>query len=125
VTTSRVLGVVVLLTCSLSATEGFAQASKSDGTLGQRAYKAVCMGCHSVEPGVTKTGPTLSGLLGRKAGSMSGSDALRRSGLVWDRDSLNRYLHDPVKAVPGTTMVVRMEDAEVREALVDYLLTLK
>ncbi len=124
-TTSRVLGVVVLLACTLSATEGFAQASKSDGTLGQRAYKAVCMGCHSVEPGVMKTGPSLFGLSGRKAGSMSGSEALRQSGFVWDRDPLNRYLHDPVKAVPGTTMVVRMEDAEVREALVAYLLTLK
>lgn len=111
--------------CSFAASESYAQATASSGTLGQRAYKAVCMGCHSVEPGVTKIGPTLFGTLGRKAGSPTGSEALRQSGLVWDRATLDLYLRDPAKFVPGTTMEVRMEDVEVRQAVIDFIATLK
>lgn len=99
----------------------YGQATKTEGPLGQRAYKAVCMGCHSVEPGVTKVGPSLFGTMGRGAGSPNGSEALRKSSIVWDRETLNRYLRDPQRLVPGTTMVVKMEDSEVREAVVDFI----
>lgn len=122
----RPLHLIALATMgAFTSQASYGQATKSEGPLGQRAYKAVCMGCHSVEPGVTKVGPSLFGTMGRAAGSPNGSEALRSSSIVWDRETLDRYLRDPQRLVPGTTMVVKMEDTEVREAVVDFIASLK
>ncbi|WP_157257203.1 c-type cytochrome [Methyloversatilis discipulorum] len=120
--TIRVAGAFASLIVALGVeSNAYAQATPSTGTLGQRAYKAICMGCHSIEPNVTKVGPSLAGLIGRKAGSPTGSAALRESGIIWDSKSLDAYLMNPPALVPGTTMVVTLEDREVRSALVGYI----
>ena len=58
---------------------------------------------------MTKIGPTLAGLLGRKAGSAEGfdndSEAMLYSDLVWHIKSLNGFLADPQKFIPGNKMV--------------------
>jgi cytochrome c len=91
---------------------------------------AVCATCHAVEPGAAAgPGPNLHGVLGRKAGSGPGfaySAALKASGLSWDTASLDAYLADPVKTVPGTTMVAgALTDTDERKAVIAYLATLK
>ena len=48
-----------------SAYAGDADAGKSD-------FAAACGICHSVQPGQNKIGPTLSGVVGRKTGSVAG-----------------------------------------------------
>lgn len=91
---------------------------------------AVCSTCHAVEPGAAAgPGPNLHGVLGRKAGSGTGfaySAALKASGLSWDAATLDAYLADPVKTVPGTSMVAgALTDADERKAVIAYLATLK
>jgi cytochrome c len=70
-------------------------------------------------------GPHLQGLFGRKAGTIEGahfySDALKESGIVWDEATLDSYLAAPTKAVPGTTMMIGVPDAQQRADLIAYL----
>lgn len=89
---------------------------------------AVCRACHAVEPGQNRVGPTLHGIYGSKAGEVPGynfSPALAKSGIVWDRAALDKWLQSPMKMVPGTKMVLGVPDAAKREAIIDYLETLK
>ncbi|MCJ2188327.1 c-type cytochrome [Novosphingobium beihaiensis] len=89
---------------------------------------AVCRACHSVEPGKNGVGPTLFGIVGSTAGEVPGyafSPALKKSGIVWDREKLDTWLQGPMKMVPGTKMVITVPDAARRKALIDYLETLK
>lgn len=72
---------------------------------GEQIY-ARCAACHAIES--NRTGPQHCGLFGRRAGSTPGYDsyskAMRDTRIVWDERSLNVFLQDPMKAVPGTTM---------------------
>ena len=67
-----------------------------------------CEICHSLDSnGRTKVGPNLHGLFGRKAGTAPGfafSDAMKKSGIVWDNDTLAAFLRDPKASVPGNRM---------------------
>ena len=88
-----------------------------------------CAACHSVEPGMNGVGPSLAGVVGRKAGSASGfaySEANKASGLTWDEKTLDTYLTNPMKMVPGTKMTFAgLPDPAQRKAVIDYLKTLK
>jgi cytochrome c len=53
------------------------------------------------------------------------SRALIDSGIVWDRESLRRFLADPRSAIPGTIMPVGVADPQELESLLDYLETLR
>lgn len=61
--------------------------------------------CHSTEPGRHLTGPSLAHVYGKKAASAEGfsrySDALQRSGVVWNDASLNKWLTNPQGFIPG------------------------
>ncbi len=89
---------------------------------GASLFQDRCAMCHSGDP--MAQGPPLAGLVGRKAGAAPGfaySPALKSSGLVWTRASLDRFLADPRKMVPGSAMPVHVADPAVRAAIVDYL----
>ncbi|MEH6649067.1 MAG: c-type cytochrome [Motiliproteus sp.] len=91
-----------------------------------KSQYAMCQGCHS--PGYNRTGPMHCGIFGRLAGSQVGyqySEALKLSQLRWNRQTLDRFLEAPVKAVPGTSMTFAgISDAYVRRQLIDYLASL-
>lgn len=92
---------------------------------GARAFGA-CAACHTLEVGRHLTGPSLAGLWGRKAGTAEGfrrfSAALRSAGIVWDERSLDAWLANPEKTVPGNFMLFGgIADAKVRTDLVAYL----
>jgi cytochrome c len=94
---------------------------------GASAFHA-CAQCHSVEAGENLTGPSLARIVGRKAASEPGfsrySDALKRSGLVWDEPTLDRWLADPAQLVPGTAMAFAgVRQAQTRENIIAYLKT--
>lgn len=99
--------------------------SAGDPARGARAF-AQCMACHSVEPGLNLTGPSLAHVWGRKAGTTEGflrySSALQRSGLVWDAKTLDRWLTDPQRTVPGTSMTFPgIKDTGMRADLIAFL----
>jgi len=89
---------------------------------GREIYER-CAACHSLE--WDRVGPRHCGLFGRRAGSVPGfaySDAMRRSGIVWNRETLDRFLADPLGTVPGTFMTYAgVEDPKERAELLAFL----
>lgn len=67
-----------------------------------------CKICHSLDKGgPSRVGPNLHGVFGRKAGTVGGfaySDAMKNSGIVWDDDTLAKFLNAPKKTLPGNRM---------------------
>jgi nitrite reductase (NO-forming) len=66
-----------------------------------------CQACHAMEPGKALLGPSLTGIIGRKAGAEANynySPAMKQANIVWDAKSLDAYLADPQKIVPGNKM---------------------
>ncbi len=102
-------------------------AARADGDpkRGAKVYGA-CAGCHSLEPNLHLTGPSLDGLWGKKAASVENfvrySSALKEQGFLWDEVSLNAWFTDPKTFVPGTSMPFRgIDDAKVRSDLIAFL----
>jgi nitrite reductase (NO-forming) len=74
-----------------------------DAAAGRQVFRK-CQACHSLEPGKNVLGPSLAGVLGRKSGSVEGynySPAMKQANLVWDQKTIDAYLADPGKTVPG------------------------
>jgi cytochrome c len=95
---------------------------------GQTAFTQCAM-CHSTKAGEKKMGPSLAGVVGRKAGTVAGltppSPALAKSGKTWTSKELNTFLSAPAKLVPGTRMTISVADAAKRADIIAYLATLK
>mgnify|MGYP002083685067 CR=1 FL=1 len=96
-----------------------------DATRGKQDFLK-CAICHSAAPNTHKTGPSLAGAWGRKAGTTEGfgrySDALMKSGVVWDDQTLDSWLQEPSKLIPGTTMkLAPIRDATERRNIIAYL----
>jgi nitrite reductase (NO-forming) len=66
-----------------------------------------CQACHSLDVGKNGVGPSLARVVGEKSGTAAGynfSPAMKASNLTWDAATLNSYLTDPQKVVPGNKM---------------------
>ena len=66
-----------------------------------------CQVCHSLEAGKNVLGPSLAGIMGRKSGAEPNyaySPAMKDANLTWDGKTLDAYLDDPQKVVPGNKM---------------------
>jgi glucose/arabinose dehydrogenase len=103
-----------------------------DSSRGQIFFLQNCAICHAANLGpgnteIVRQGPSLVGIFGRRAGSGSNfnyTKALVESGLTWDSATLDRFLTSPMKAVPGTAMLIPVPNAEDRRNLIAYLATL-
>ena len=99
----------------------------ADATAGQQVFASRCGACHATEPGVSKIGPSLAGVFGRKSGSEAGFDyspALKSAAIVWDEKTLDQFLQNPGADVHGTKMFVNMPGDDDRQNVVAYLKTL-
>ena len=77
-----------------------------DAAAGRQVFRK-CQACHSLEAGKNGIGPSLANIVGEKAATVPGfnfSPAMRASNLTWDAATLDAYLTDPQKVVPGTKM---------------------
>ena len=105
---------------TLAALPAFA--AQGDAKAGAAVYGR-CIGCHALD--YDRTGPRHCGLFGRRAGSVPGfaySDAMKASRIVWDEKTLDAFLKNPAKAVPGTTMgYAGIADGRERRDLIAYL----
>src|SRR5262245_58223370 len=104
-------------------------ASAQDAEAGKKLFSK-CAPCHAVGPGAkNKVGPELNGLSERKSGTVEGfnySAAMKAAGLTWDAATLNEYLADPKKKVPGNKMLFPgVKDEAERADLVAYLESFK
>ena len=95
---------------------------QGDPTSGEAIY-ARCLACHALA--YDRTGPRHCGLFGRRAGSEKSfaySDAMKRSKIVWNEKTLDRFLADPLATVPGTAMgYAGVTDGKERADLIAYL----
>ena len=94
----------VVITC-MFAVAGGAHAA-GDAAKGKRGFNK-CKACHSLKAGKKKVGPSLYGVFGAKAAMVKGfrySKGMKKSGIVWDEASLDKFLKKPRKFVKGTKM---------------------
>jgi len=133
--------VFTLLACLAAAgTTTLAVAADQPGAADAKVLKRgkllflQCAACHDITPPqpdndsegmLAKVGPGLYGLTGRPAGAVKGysySDALRNSGLIWDKPTIDRWITNPAVVVPGTLMTyIGMPNEADRRALIAYL----
>ena len=94
---------------------------------GESEFLRKCSVCHTLTPnGAHRAGPTLYGLFGRVAGTVTDynySKALADSAIVWTPETVSRLFEEgPDVVTPGTKMPVqRLKSVERRDALIDYL----
>ena len=113
-------GLAVLVGGSALSRLGQAQTSAN----GKELFAKRCGGCHSLDR--DKEGPRLHGVYGRPAGSVDScqySDALKKSGITWNEESLEKWLADPEQLIPGNDMAFHLESADERREIVAYLKT--
>ena len=101
---------------------GTSSPAPSEIAAGQQIYER-CGACHSLDR--DRVGPRHCGLFGRRAGSVPGfaySDAMRNSGIVWNRETLDRFLANPLGTIPGTFMTYAgVQDPNERTQLLAFL----
>src|SRR5208282_3595783 len=133
--TSRVLPALLSLFFA-GLTTGSAAADENpqggDSSPGKVFFQQSCALCHAASLGARNTvivgqGPSLVGVLGRRAGSgpnFGYTKALSASRLIWDSATLDRFLANPMAAVPGTSMPIPVPSARDRLDVIAYLSTL-
>lgn len=106
-------------------------AAAADGSTdsGRKIFERRCQTCHQgSSPPDSAIGPSLVGIVGRKAGTGSTgvhSRAMIEADMVWTRGALRRFLSDPKRETPGTLMPVQVDDPKELDDLLDYLESLR
>lgn len=99
-------------------------ASAGDAARGERLWRK-CASCHTYDAnGGNRAGPRLHGVFGRIAGSVPGyhySEALKKSGIVWNDTTLDAYIKDAEAFVPGTKMYGGLSQDADRDDLLAFL----
>jgi len=84
-----------------------------------------CAACHSLDGAGEYDGPTLKGVIGRKAGALEDyrySAAMKRSDVVWDAATLDQYVANPQARIPGNRMAFAgISDKTQRDDLIAFL----
>jgi len=92
---------------------------------GQVLFERQCATCHSINAtDVPRQGPTLFGVIGRKAGSVAGfhySSGFAKADWIWDDARMDAWLTNPQAMIPGAIMPYRQSKAEVRASIIGYL----
>lgn len=98
--------------------------AEGDATKGRTVFNK-CTACHTTTAGQHKVGPSLAGVVGRKAGSAEGfnaySPALKDSGITWTVAELDAFLANPPGKVPGTKQPIRLPSEQERADVIAFL----
>jgi cytochrome c len=116
----------VRVTAALLMTLAQAGAARADGDAARGEVKFQdCAACHKLEAGANNVGPSLHGVFTRKAGELADfrySPAIKRSGITWTPETLDKFIADPQAVVPGNRMpYAGMANAGDRADLIAYL----
>jgi cytochrome c len=108
---------VTLLLTGVARAEG-------DAARGEKKFQD-CAACHRLDAGVNNIGPSLHGIFTRKAGELPDfrySPAIKRSGIGWTPETLDKFITDPQAMVPANRMpYAGMASADDRADLIAYL----
>ena len=116
-----ILSSLVILLALASA----AQAADGDARRGGQVYES-CVPCHSLEPGVNLSGPSLANLWDKPAGKNATfprySKRLKSADFMWNADTLSAWVTDPKAMVPGTYMTFRgVKNDQQRADIIAFL----
>ena len=98
----------------------------NNASKGAKIFKTKCSQCHTIEKQEShKQGPNLFGIFGKKTGQAKGynySKANKEKNITWNADTLDVYLKNPKKYIPGTKMVFSgIKKDDERKNLIEYL----
>lgn len=118
----------ILATAGALAIAVVANVSPASAADGAKVFNK-CKACHSLEAGQHKVGPSLAGVVGRKAGTAEGYKnykGLKDADWVWDEAALMAYLEDPSDYTKGKTgnrssMSLKLKKEDERKAVIEYL----
>jgi cytochrome c len=85
---------------------GNAARAEGDATRGEAKFQE-CAACHKLDAGSNNVGPSLHGIIGRKAGEIADfrySPAIKRSGITWTLETIDKFITDPQAMVPANRM---------------------
>jgi cytochrome c len=98
IASAQLLGFALTLLATIAA-------ARADGP--QMIFNNACRTCHSMKEGDNRLGPSLAGVVGRKAGSVAGyaySPSMQNSGVTWDEATLDKFIANPDQVVNGNKM---------------------
>jgi cytochrome c len=117
-----IVGLLAILVAAILTQSQAGELLAGDPARGETIYHK-CQGCHSIDR--NRIGPKHMGLFGRQAGSLPDfdySEAMKKSGIVWNEQTLDTFLADPRGVVPGTKMTYAgIKSAQDRADLIAYL----
>lgn len=92
----------------------------------QMTFNNSCRTCHSMKEGDNRLGPSLAGVVDRKAGSVAGyaySSSMQNSGITWDEATLDKFIANPDQVVGGNKMkpFTGISDESQRKEIVAFL----
>ena len=114
----------VVLACAISAAlarTAWAGGLAGDAARGETLYEA-CQDCHSLDK--NDVGPRHRGVFGRKAASLPDydySDALKSANIIWNEETLDKWLTDPQAVAPGAKMFFHLDNPQDRADVIAYL----
>jgi len=109
----------------------FSAAAGATASANEAAFNNACRTCHSAKANDNRVGPSLHGVVGRKAGTAPGfngySQGMKNSGITWDESTLDKFIENPDAVVPNNAMkpFKGVPDKSVRAGIIKYLATLK
>jgi cytochrome c len=113
--------VVLAVAISALAETAWAGGLTGDANRGETLYEA-CQDCHSLDK--NDVGPRHRGVFGRKAASLPDydySDALKSANIVWNEETLDKWLTDPQAVAPGAKMFFHLDNPQDRADVIAYL----
>lgn len=117
------LGFAATALATLTASTSFA----AQNDAGMLVFNNHCRQCHSYKQGDNRLGPSLHGVVGRKAGTAPNygnySDSLKNSGITWTPEQLDKWIANPDAVVPNNNMkpYPGVADADQRRQIVEFL----
>jgi cytochrome c len=115
----RAFVVVSLVSCAITA---HGATVVGDATHGQALYESRCTACHSLDH--SRIGPAHRGVYGRHVAQVTGFDysaALKSSLVIWNAQSLDRWLTNPEAFIPGQKMGYSVPDPHDRADIIAFL----
>ncbi len=122
---------ISLIALAMFATPAAFAAEKADVANGKTLFEQRCGICHATtrEGAGPVLGPTMIGLIGRKAGTDKDfptyTPALKAYGVKWSTKTLDEFLENPMIKVPGTMMPMSLPDKKERTDVIAFMATVK
>ena len=128
----KIIKVLLLLFGAIQVLGATPAIAGGDAVRGKKVFNK-CKACHSIKAGKHKIGPSLAGVIGRKAGTAKGFKrykGLRGADWAWDEETLDDYLTNPKLFVKSrnkrkSAMMLKLKKKRDRDNVIAYLKTLK